>query len=155
MAAASRPDKPSMVVTWRFPTADTGKEQDRSGLLSRNTVQAPHMAMPQPNFVPVRPRLSRSTHNSGVSGKTSTPWLPPLILRLYAVIVSSRVSPRASVTFHGTASLRGQIAVKHGYNLSALANGGGNTFDRPGPDIADGKNTFATRLEELAVRSSF
>ena len=31
------------------------------------TVQAPHCAMPQPNFVPVRPKVSRKTHSKGVT----------------------------------------------------------------------------------------
>jgi hypothetical protein len=35
------------------------------------TVQAPHWAMPQPNLVPVKPSVSRSTHSNGVSGSTS------------------------------------------------------------------------------------
>src|SRR5256886_9137086 len=37
--------------------------------------------MPHPNFVPVRPRLSRSTHRSGVSGATSTDWRLPLAVK--------------------------------------------------------------------------
>src|SRR3989442_1046203 len=36
------------------------------------TVHAPHNAMPQPNFVPVKPNTSRNTHSSGISGTTST-----------------------------------------------------------------------------------
>ena len=32
------------------------------------TVQAPHWAMPQPNFVPVRPIVSRMTQRSGSVG---------------------------------------------------------------------------------------
>ena len=44
---------PSMVVISLSPTAETGIEQERSGLPSMNTVQAPHWAMPQPNLVPV------------------------------------------------------------------------------------------------------
>jgi hypothetical protein len=35
-------------------------------------VQAPHWAMPQPYFVPVIPRWSRSTHSSGVDGSANT-----------------------------------------------------------------------------------
>jgi hypothetical protein len=30
------------------------------------TVQAPHNAIPQPNFVPVMLKVSRSTHRSGI-----------------------------------------------------------------------------------------
>ncbi|MCY1543555.1 hypothetical protein D9M68_793770 [compost metagenome] len=36
------------------------------------TVQAPHIAMPQPNLVPVSCKVSRSTHSNGVSAATST-----------------------------------------------------------------------------------
>src|SRR5207244_7717755 len=72
---------PSIVVT-RFPAAAaTGITHDRTAVPSRCTVQAPHCAMPHPNFVPVRPRLSRSTHRSGVSGATSTDWRLPLTVR--------------------------------------------------------------------------
>ena len=42
------------------------------------TVQAPHCAMPQPNFVPVSPSVSRMTQRSGVSGATSTLRSSPL-----------------------------------------------------------------------------
>src|SRR6266496_5973676 len=45
-------------------------------------VHAPHSAMPQPNFVPVRPIWSRSTHKSGVSCGRSTSYCLPLILSL-------------------------------------------------------------------------
>jgi hypothetical protein len=33
---------------------------------------APQSAMPQPNFVPVKPSTSRNTHKRGVSPSTST-----------------------------------------------------------------------------------
>jgi tripartite-type tricarboxylate transporter receptor subunit TctC len=44
---------PSIVVTARLPIAPIGRRQERTGLPSRCTVQAPHCAMPQPNSVPV------------------------------------------------------------------------------------------------------
>src|SRR5579863_6559695 len=69
-----------MVVT-SFPAArDTGVLQERTGLPSRCTVQAPHCATPQPYFVPVKPRCSRSTQSKGVEGSTST-----FTLRLFTV----------------------------------------------------------------------
>jgi hypothetical protein len=40
----------------------------RIGLPSICTVQTPHCAIPQPNFVPVKPTTSRKTQSSGVSG---------------------------------------------------------------------------------------
>ena len=52
---------------------------ERVGRPPTCTVQAPHMPMPQPNFVPVRPIMSRMTHSSGVSSSTSTETARPLI----------------------------------------------------------------------------
>src|SRR6266849_636825 len=70
---------PSMVVI-AWPTAAlTGITQLRLGLPSRFTVQAPHSATPQPNFVPFMPRRSRKTHRSGMSGGASTSCDLPLI----------------------------------------------------------------------------
>src|SRR5258708_4243319 len=68
-----------MVVIGLPATAATGIEQDRVGTPSIWTVQAPHCAMPQPNLVPVRPMVSRSTHRSGVDSSTSTLWDWPLM----------------------------------------------------------------------------
>src|ERR1700733_8619945 len=52
-------------------------------------VQAPHCAMPQPNFVPVRPNSSRTTHNSRVSGSISSLCVVPLTL---SVIIEPSLS---------------------------------------------------------------
>ena len=52
----------------RSDASRPGVTQARTGSPSRCTVQAPHCAMPQPNFVPVRPSRSRSTQSSGMSG---------------------------------------------------------------------------------------
>ena len=54
---------------------------ERTGAPSRCTVHAPQSAMPQPNFVPVSPRSSRSTQSSGVSGSAVTFTARPLTLR--------------------------------------------------------------------------
>ncbi len=51
-----------------------GSMQERSGVPSTCTVQAPHWAMPQPNLVPVSFNRSRRTHSSGMSGGASTAW---------------------------------------------------------------------------------
>jgi hypothetical protein len=51
-------------------------------------MQAPHSAMPQPNFVPVMPSTSRNTHKSGVSPSTSTVRSTPLILIVVAMSTS-------------------------------------------------------------------
>src|ERR1039458_8199709 len=52
------------------------------------TVHAPHWPMPQPNFVPLRSRWSRSTQSSGVSSATSTVLDLPLTLNV-TVMASS------------------------------------------------------------------
>src|SRR5215472_994038 len=57
---------------FRPETVETRVVQERVASPSTCTVQAPHSDMPQPNFVPVRPSVSRNTHKSGVSGATST-----------------------------------------------------------------------------------
>src|SRR5882724_7661223 len=63
-----------------LPTASlTTTPQERIATPSMWTVQAPHCAMPQPYFVPVRPIFSRIAQSSGVSGSTSTSIDFPLI----------------------------------------------------------------------------
>ena len=49
------------------------------------TVQAPHSAMPQPNFVPVMPSVSRRAQRMGVEGSASTWRSLPLTLRVVMV----------------------------------------------------------------------
>jgi hypothetical protein len=56
-----------MVVILPLVAASTGKEQERIGLPSRCTVQAPQEATPHPNLVPVKFNSSLITHSSGVS----------------------------------------------------------------------------------------
>ena len=51
---------------------------DRSAAPSRCTVQAPHIAMPQPNFVPFSFSSSRITQSNGVSGALSEVTVSPL-----------------------------------------------------------------------------
>ena len=62
---------PSIVVT-STPgfSDDSGVTQERTGAPSTYTVHAPHSDMPQPYLVPVRLRLSRRIHRSGVSPGT-------------------------------------------------------------------------------------
>ena len=61
-----------MVVTVLPATLEMGRMHERTAAPLRCTVQAPHCAMPQPNFVPLRSSTSRSTHSSGMSAGTST-----------------------------------------------------------------------------------
>ena len=71
-----------MVVIFLPAAADSGVLQERIGLPSRCTVQAPHSAAPQPNLVPVMPSVSRITQSSGVLGSASTSRVLPLMSRL-------------------------------------------------------------------------
>src|SRR5688500_828963 len=50
-------------------------------------VHAPHWPTPQPNFVPTKSRLSRSTQSMGVSGATSTVRDRPFTLRVYFMVL--------------------------------------------------------------------
>src|SRR5882672_8595665 len=70
-----------MVVTDFPATSDTGIEHERTASPSICTVQAPQVAMPQPNFVPVSLRCSRNTQSSGVSGAASTSYRCPLMVK--------------------------------------------------------------------------
>src|SRR5690349_4323689 len=72
---------PSIVVIFLPSAADTGVPQERTGLPSRCTVQAPQSCAPHPNLVPVMPTVSRIAQSSGVLGSTSTLWVLPLIFR--------------------------------------------------------------------------
>src|SRR5204862_802806 len=65
-------ERPSIVVTCLPATRESGATQERMAWPSRWTVQAPHRAMPQPNFVPVNPKESRITQSKGVEGSSST-----------------------------------------------------------------------------------
>ena len=55
-----------------------GTEQERIARPLIWTVQAPHCAIPQPNFVPVSPTASRNAQSKGVSGSRSMSWWVPL-----------------------------------------------------------------------------
>jgi hypothetical protein len=60
-------------------------------------VQQPQIAIPQPYFVPVRPRSSRSTQSSGFSGSTSTVIDLPFTLKAIAFINIALVWTRAAL----------------------------------------------------------
>jgi hypothetical protein len=67
----------SPIATW----------QDRTALPSLCTVQAPQRLEPQPNLVPVMSSTSRRTHNSGMSGGTSSACWCPLTVMVMAMCV--------------------------------------------------------------------
>src|SRR5687768_13402559 len=96
------------MVTMRLPAAaETGSAQERTGSPLTCTVQAPHCAMPQPNFGPLTLSSSRSTHSSGISGSTSTCCARPLTISL---IIS-------------LASFRDRVTLIHGPHLHRSARG--------------------------------
>src|SRR2546427_1404944 len=70
-----------MVVICLPSAALTGITHERTALPSICTVHAPHIAMPQPYLVPVRPTCSRIAHSRGVLGSTLTSLAFPLIVR--------------------------------------------------------------------------
>src|SRR5215813_13631701 len=79
---------PSMVVTFLPDTLEIGVMHDRVASPLMCTVHAPHSAMPHPNFVPVMFSVSRRTHNSGISGLTSTVWDFPFSVNVMAMAAS-------------------------------------------------------------------
>src|SRR5580704_4182136 len=87
-----------MVVTFLLATSESCVWHERTALPSTWTVQAPHNPAPQPNFVPVSLRCSRTIHSNGVSGSAST--LTGLPLRLNATVVM-RLSLGVSVIARG------------------------------------------------------
>jgi len=76
------------VVMALLPMLSMVVMQERVAAPSTCTVQAPHSAQPQPNFVPVMPSRSRSTQSRGVSPSTSTVWGVPLTLMVKGMAYS-------------------------------------------------------------------
>src|ERR1700676_2109842 len=79
-------ESPSIVVTFFPETLEIGVTHDRVAVPSMCTVQAPHRAMPQPNFVPVIPSVSRRTHSSGMLGLTFTVSVLPFNVNCTAIL---------------------------------------------------------------------
>src|SRR5262245_32817660 len=97
-------ERPSIVVTLLLATSPTWTLQDRMASPSTRTVQAPHCAMPQPNFVPVMPSSSRMIQSNGISASTSSEYAFPLT-------VSEIMSPR-SLSLAGTRQLPADLCMK-------------------------------------------
>src|SRR5579872_2790803 len=66
-------------------TLEIGVMQERVASPLMWTVQAPHKAIPHPNFVPVMFRVSRNTQSNGMSGLTSTVCAFPFSVKLMAM----------------------------------------------------------------------
>src|SRR5262245_13486970 len=71
-----------MVVTFFPATLDTGVTHDRVASPSTCTVHMPQTDMPQPYLVPLRLRMSRITHRSGMSAGASTVVALPFTVSL-------------------------------------------------------------------------
>src|SRR5207302_5876621 len=70
-----------MVVKLRPAAPEHGIWHDRTAFPFSSTVHAPQTPTPQPNFVPVNPRLSRMSQSNGVSSSASTTCLAPLTVK--------------------------------------------------------------------------
>jgi hypothetical protein len=84
-----------MVAILAPSRAAIGVTQARTGSPLTWTVQAPHWAKPQPNFVPVSPSSSRSTHSRGVSGAAFTTTVLPLMSKVDVMAFASQAKSRA------------------------------------------------------------
>src|SRR5688572_23409032 len=80
--------RPSMVTTFLPATAEMGVVQARTASPPTSTVHAPQTAMPQPNFVPVSPNSSRTTHINGVSGCDADETALPFRMNFVAMRLS-------------------------------------------------------------------
>src|ERR1700686_5226842 len=78
-----------MVAFFLSVTCDIPSRQERTALPSTCTGQAPHKPEPQPNFVPVSLRCSRTTQSNGVSGSASTLTGLPFTVNAIAAIPPS------------------------------------------------------------------
>src|SRR6185437_1277755 len=97
----SRVPRPSRVVIWPLPTAETGMTQERIALPSSTTVHAPHCASPHPNFGPYSPRPSRSAYRSMLSGSAETlqSWPFTWSVRLCGMKVSLWSNPEHKIHY--------------------------------------------------------
>src|SRR5579883_1847200 len=112
-----------MVVTFLPETEEIGVMHERVASPLTCTVHAPQRAIPQPNFVPVRLRVSRKTQSNGISGLTSTVSGFPLrvkvmdmrtseayahILHQFPAWTEMRTKRNRRISFgHGPASAKG------------------------------------------------
>src|SRR5215213_6674029 len=143
-----------MVIISDVPMLSIGVTHERAGFPSTCTVQAPHSAMPQPNFVPVMPRTSRKTQSSGVSSSTSTLCVRPLTLILkpiatspFAQHLASR-SPDLVMRLGRRSVLRGDVDDGFGESL-------GGFLRQIVPDAAGNLPVLISPGEPLRVGSRF
>src|ERR1019366_1846148 len=106
-------DNPSMVVTSTPCSVETLRWHDRTVAPFTCTVHAPHWLIPQPNLVPLRSSVSRSTQRSGVSSATST--VVDLPLTLNVTVIRGRTP--SSAGFRGARGVR-RAAVSLPFNVA-------------------------------------
>ena len=123
-----------MVVMALPSTAPTGSAQERMATPSRCTVQAPHCAMPQPYFVPPMPSVSRNTHNSGVSGSTSTSCRRPLTVIRAMRRPLERAEAAGPETSNGKVTISSQQCRQQQPSLPSKCRSGGRFGRRSVPD---------------------
>src|SRR5262249_49444448 len=95
--------RPSIVLTERPLASLMAMAQEREASPSMWTVQAPHSATPQPNFVPVSPSSSRRYQSSGIEGSPSNDCSWPLTCNL------TIGSPPSSVQRHPNCYSQGRL----------------------------------------------
>src|SRR5579872_1948533 len=86
---------PSIVVMSRPSILLICSVQERIALPFSSTVHDPQSPMPHPYLVPVRPRMSRRYHMSGISGSPSKVWDCPLTLK--RTMTDSRVETLGNI----------------------------------------------------------
>ena len=79
-----------MVVMGLLATALMGVTHERMASPSICTVHAPQTEMPQLYLVPVKPMISRITHNKGMSASTSRLYCLPLTVMEYILQILIR-----------------------------------------------------------------
>src|SRR5258706_14210235 len=93
----------SMVVTRLPAAAEIGVMHERTALPSSWIVQAPQIAGPQPNLVPVMPSTSRRTQSNGVSSSTSTVRGLPLTVIVWDICLLMSLVLNGYSKFHASA----------------------------------------------------
>ena len=122
----------SMVTILRPSAARTVVTQETAGLPSRSTVHDPHWPSPQPYFVPVNPKSSRSTSSRGRSGSVSILSALPLTdNRIVAIETSYQFAPfLPAVACEGYPTVCESMIFCSGRRCSALASASRSTMAR-------------------------
>src|SRR5882762_8951243 len=104
-------------------TITIGVTHVRVGAPSICMVQAPQAPTPQPNLLPVSPRCSRTTHNSGTSSGPSNSAGFPLTKNLINMLCSPRGASFARGCLEGIVGERHDVEPPAGSVEQGLRNG--------------------------------